>query len=177
MSRLIIFFSLVITTPSYAGSANQRVKIHNRTNNFIDIEAQVDQLKIECSNGNPESGNYYMSLDVFDGHEVYSFFYRKPLSRVLCKDDEREFQKMLKGAKTFRLVGISPYEKQESLSKKRRVRISSTVAMVKWTNSFFARLQVEKKCKSYFPDECDLTNNYWANTIPNYQRPQLPKGQ
>ncbi|MES2768878.1 MAG: hypothetical protein V4596_07000 [Bdellovibrionota bacterium] len=129
----------------------------------------MNQLKIDCSKGNPKSENYYMSIDAFDGKEVYHFFYRRPLNRSLCKEEEKEYQQILKGAKTVRIVGISPDESKEPPPEQFRskdLKKALAPVLVKWTNSVFIRLQVGEKCKAYFKDDCDLPKNYWANTIP-----------
>jgi hypothetical protein len=154
---------------SHSELTDKTIEIHNQTENFIDIEAKVGLLNVDCSNANPESDNYYMSLDVFDGHEVFRFLYRRPISKEMCVSHEGEFQKILRTTKTFRLVGVAPTRKFDRPPKVFSKKDPASQKIVKWTSYLFVRLQVGEICKSYFSDECDLENNYWANTIPSFK--------
>lgn len=64
-----------------------------------------------------------------------------------------------------RLVGISPSEANGPEPKRKEIPDRFT-QVKKITSSFFIQLQSKEKCKSYFPDDCELPKNYWAGAKP-----------
>ncbi len=107
-----------------------------------------------------------MGFDIFDGETAYSYYYRRPRTIKDCKEEEKDYMKMLKGAKTFRIVGVGFNKpEQEPIPKPFRKRDSNSKKLVKSISLAFERLQVGQLCKSYFDGNCD-PKNYWSYTTP-----------
>jgi hypothetical protein len=158
--RSAIFF-LLASSSIYAS-----VTMHKRTQYFIDIEANKKDVWIDCSD-HPENGTSYLGFRVHDSDRVYFFYYRRPRNIKQCHEEQKEYHKMMEGGETVRIVGITP---DESAPDSKYLHIKGIP--VRFTNtkkeisSVFIRLQVKNKCKSYFPDDCELPKNYWGGVIP-----------
>lgn len=96
-----------------------------------------------------------------DGDTAYEFHHRRVYDVPMCLEAEREYRRMMRGAKTVRLVGIhsreEPYD--PGPSKERMPRRFTSVA--KTISQVFIRMQGGNRCQAYFPDHCELPQNYW----------------
>ncbi len=139
--------------------------MHKRTQYFIDIEANKKDVWIDCSD-HPENGTSYLGFRVRDSDRVYFFYYRRPRNIKQCHEEQKEYHKMMEGGETVRIVGITPNESAPDSKylyiKGIPERFTNTPKKI---SSVFIRLQVKKKCRSYFPDDCELPKNYWGGVI------------
>ena len=108
MNKIIFVLLITFTQNGFA-------IIHNRTSNFIDIEFETNKLFFECSH-HPENDTSYLAFEFIENENYYFFNYRKPLSIKLCNEAMLEYKKIIKDAKTVRIVGISPdYEPMKNI--------------------------------------------------------------
>jgi hypothetical protein len=159
-----IVLSLLLASISVSSSAS--VKVHKRTQYFVDIEANKKDVWISCTD-HPENGTSYLGFHIYDGDKVYFFNYRRPRGLKQCHDEKAEYHKMMEGEEIARIVGISP---DESAPNPKYLHIKGIPERFtntkKEISSVFIRLQVKNRCKSYFPDDCELSKNYWGGVIP-----------
>lgn len=143
--------------------------IHKYTANFIDIEAPAKNIWIGCSTEDPQQkGNSFFGVYVLDGDTAYDFFYRRVLDSVsICLQEKQEYQKLIRGSKTVRLVGILPGEEKGPEKNPSPHVPARFVTQPKRVAAVFIRLQAENKCKAYFSSHCDLPKNYWGGVLPN----------
>lgn len=144
-----------------------KVVIHKQTSNFIDIEAPVGELAFGCVDIDKKDNLAFMAFYVADVEKTWDFFYRKVLSISMCKEEEKEYKEIIKNAKTIRIVGISPSD-EVGPDAKYDIIPERFTNVKKLTASIFIRLQAGEKCKSHFDHHCELPENYWADTIPQY---------
>lgn len=160
--KVLLMLIFAFCPMSYAS----KVTIHKRTVNFLDIEGSTSNFWVGCSGMNKKDDIAYMGFYLIEAGKSWYFHYRRPLGYSQCLSEQSEYRKMIKHAKTIRIVGISQLE--ENGPEPRDPQIPERFTNVKKrTSSFFSRLQVGKQCKAYFEDDCDLPENYWANTIPD----------
>lgn len=169
-SILLLVITILVCGIGHTKVKKDEVRIHKRTQNFIDIEASRENIWVGCSTNNPKKDNSFMVFYVLDGNETKWFMYRRPYSVPQCLNIERDYKRMIKNAETVRIVGIGYPDEVNGPQKRNGIervpmRFTSVTKLTSW---MFSRLQVEKKCKAYFEDDCDLPKNYWANTIPDY---------
>lgn len=148
---------------------NLSFKLHKKTEHFIDIEVSLDQVWIGCSDADLKSDASYMLFLAKEKNHTYEFFYRRPSVGASCLKTEKEYLRMVKGAKKIRLVGAGgAIEKVGPQSGEPRVprRFKNTVKTETW---FFARLQAGKMCKAYFEEHCELPENYWAGMVSDLE--------
>jgi hypothetical protein len=107
-----------------------------------------------------------MGMHVLDDENAWAFFYRKPLSISGCKKEELEFRKIMKDAKTIRIVGIHPL-KEDGPERKHPAIPERFTNVKRIIAAPFIRLQSQVECKAHFEEHCDLPKNYWAGTIPD----------
>lgn len=146
----------------------RKVIIHKRTSNFIDIEAPVDQVWVGCDRDGPKPDSISaMQFYVLDGDTAYGFYSRRVDDVSWCLKVQHDYRRMLRGAKTVRLVGIELHEESfnsnissEERAPRRFTSASKTVA------STYIRMQVGPLCKSHFTGDCKLPENYWGGIIP-----------
>lgn len=156
MNKIIFVLLITFTQNGFA-------IIHNRTSNFIDIEFETNKLFFECSH-HPENDTSYLAFEFIENENYYFFNYRKPLSIKLCNEAMLEYKKIIKDAKTVRIVGISPdYEPMKNIKNLTYPKPFKAKNFISYT---FVRLHANNKCKAYFSDDCNLPENYWAGTIP-----------
>lgn len=143
------------------------VIIHNRTEYFIDIEAEAKRVWIGCDR--PQKSDVsYMVFYVLEADQVHEFMYRRVLAPAQCAKAEREYRDIASGAKTIRIVGTHPRQYLEPIEVGRVTQPvpSAFLKPSKILHSTFMRLQAGGRCKAYFREDCDLPKNYWAGTIP-----------
>ena len=149
-----------------SASVYASVTMHKRTQYFVDVEANKKDVWINCSD-HPENGTSYLSFRLHDGDQVYFFYYRRPRNIKQCHEEKKEYYKMIEGEETVRIVGTSPNESVPEPKYKYIKGIPERFTNTKKeTSAVFTRLQVKNKCKSYFPDDCELPKNYWGGVIP-----------
>jgi hypothetical protein len=121
---------------------------------------------VGCTEDDPKKENSWMIFQIKDGDTKYEFIYRRVLNVPMCLSEEREYRKMLKGAKTVRIVGVHPDESINPPPESCK-RIPKKFAETKKSVSIiFSRLQAQGSCKAFFITDCDLPKNYWVGMIP-----------
>ena len=83
--------------------------MHKRTQYFINIEANKKDVWIDCTD-HPENETSYLGFRVHDSDRVYFFYYRRPRNIKQFHEEHKEYQKMMEGGETRRIVGITPDE-------------------------------------------------------------------
>lgn len=156
MKITLLIQILIMASPAFA-------LIHKKTPYFIDIELNKDKVSIECSD-HPENNTSYLGFNLLDQDVYYLFYYRRPLTPKMCKQQKAEYMEIIKAGKLVRIVGIQPdYELlKESTLSKYPLPYEATYSV----STTFIRLQANNKCKAYFIEHCELPKNYWAGVIP-----------
>ncbi|MCC7441863.1 MAG: hypothetical protein IT285_09525 [Bdellovibrionales bacterium] len=153
--------SLSFIRDSHANEkAPPKAIMHKRTPSFVDIEVPADDLWMGCSKPVGPGGSLsMMSFYALDGKTAYSFNHLRFIPLQECKEIEREYREMVKGAKTVRLVGHHPIQDKERKQYKGSPTPSRFTSTPVYFFMTFSRIQVGDRCKAYFPQDCDLPKN------------------
>jgi len=153
-------------------------KIYLRNKNFIDIEVPLENSLVFCFHMNPKDKLSMVLFYALDENKIlHEFMYRVLIPKAECLKSATEYNsKLLRGAKTVRLVGIGP-NAEEKLGRIEKdfppgsilAKFKQTRGLIYWT---FIRLQTEKGCRAYFSEDCILPKNYWAGLGPQVALPQ-----
>jgi hypothetical protein len=145
--------------------------IHKRSDMFIDIEAPVERVRVACTlltpdPENPKKRNAFLGIYIADEEILYDLFYRRPIDSSDCFDEKKEYEQMIKNAKTVHVVATEIRLKENPVKKEERQVPTKFRGKPQAVMGYFSRLQAGGKCKSYFISDCDLPKNYWSGMFP-----------
>jgi hypothetical protein len=166
---LIILFmpSFIWADASTKTSSSSKVIIHKKTGYFWDIEAPIEQVWVGCSNRGPTPNTHStMAFYILDEGVTYDFFYGRMYDVKMCLEMEKEYRRLMQGAKTVRIVGTDYWEEAGPSNQKikelpKRFELSPKFVVINFT-----RLQTTNGCKAFFDLDCKLPENYWAGLKP-----------
>jgi len=140
------------------------VKVHNRTDMFIDIEAERKNTWIGCSDIDSKEENALMTLYLLENDTTHEFIFRKVSDVDWCLNLQKKYRALAGGVSKVRFVGVSPRQKDAENLITQRVpdKFKNAKFKLNWT---FIRLHTPKGCKSYFEGDCQ-SENYWGGTFP-----------
>lgn len=143
-----------------------KIIFHKRISYFIDVEAPIDQVWVGCTEATPVKTEAWLVVYVLIDTLPYSFQYRRSLTNKQCLQEEREFHRIIRGAKSVRVVGILPSESsRQGYAPERNVPARFAISP-KQMSLILIRLQANNQCKAFFSNDC-LPENYWAGMTPS----------
>ncbi len=158
--KILNILSLIILI----GCATSETRIHNQSNNFIDIEVTKEKFHLECAEIDKKENKSLMTFYAISGDTVHQFIFRSISETNWCENKvKNEYNKLVKKMHTVRLIGISPNKDKNYLvdeSVPQSLKVPSR--LINWT---FIRLETKKGCKAYFNNGCD-PENYWGGLFP-----------
>lgn len=156
--RMFLLFTLLLSLSSCA-----TVKVHKKTPMFIDIEVDLSDAWVGCSDTNLKEENSMMTLYAIHEDTTHEFMFRKVHDVDWCLKLEKEYSTLLSGVPLVRLVGISPRKGDDRLITSRVPdKFKNSKTKMTWT---FIRVHTMKGCKSYFEEDCK-PENYWGGIFP-----------
>ncbi len=140
------------------------VRVHNRTDMFIDIEADKKNTWIGCSDIELKEENSLMTFYLLSDNTTHEFMFRRVIDVKRCLNLQKEYRALADGVSKVRFVGISPRQQDDEKLITDRVpnKFKNAKFKINWT---FIRFQTPKGCESYFEGDCQ-PDNYWSTTIP-----------
>ncbi|MCB0408528.1 MAG: hypothetical protein KDD34_10005 [Bdellovibrionales bacterium] len=140
------------------------MKVHNRTDMFIDIEADKKNTWIGCSDGDPDDKISLMTFYLLEDNTTHEFMFRRVIDVKRCLNLQNEYLALADSVSKVRFVGISPRQKDGEKLITGRVpdNFKNAKFKINWT---FIRLHTANGCESYFEGDCQ-PENYWSTSIP-----------
>lgn len=146
------------------GCSSETVKIHNRSDRFIDIEISKDNFYSYCADIDKKENKSIMSFYAVENDVVHEFLFRRISQTDWCLKLHKEYNKLIGNVAKIRLVGIDPSDKEKNTLKNDPIpeKFKNLPYMKNW---IFIRLETSEGCKAYFNTGCD-TKSYWGGLFP-----------
>ncbi len=136
------------------------------TQNFIEIEADIDKVWLGCFEINPKDRLSLMMFYIKDGTTTHEFFYRRLFETKECKSHLKDYQRLTEEIDRITVVGITAkYDPEDTTERIGDVPEKFSTGQKRLANGTFIRLQTQKGCKAYFENHC-RPENYWGGLTP-----------
>ncbi len=143
-------------------SCSSKDKVLESRTNFIEILVEPKNVTFSCDIDKNKTA-FFSVYAVFD-NVLYDVFYRSIMDEEICKDTQKEFQKIANRGLPLRIIGIQPDIIKETNSSPKS--LNSTLGHYNRTvSAFFKRMWSGDKCISYFENDCD-PKDIWGGVIP-----------
>ncbi len=148
---------LILTLFSFYACTAPLVKIHKKSENYIDIEIASENFYMECGVIDSKKHKSLMVFYAINKNIIYKFNYRRVSNTKSCEKIKKEYKKLVKNMVRVRIVGTNPLEKEKNYLIKAQVpeRFKLPSSLLVWT---FVRLKTQNGCRAYFKEDCNIQN-------------------
>lgn len=144
--------------------SSRSVKIHNKSDRFIDIEVSKDDFYSFCADIDKKENKSIMSFYAIEDDVVHEFLFRRISQTDWCLKLQKTYNKLINNVSTIRIIGIDPSSQENNTLKNDPVpqKFKHLPYLKNWV---FIRLETARGCKSYFDTGC-APENYWGGLFP-----------